>query len=599
VSHSSALPGRPHRVLAALCTVLALLTFVAPAPAVMAEEPANPAAEAPAPAISVTFEGTNAIGFSITPRFSGPLPAGTIQYEYLRDGVVIQRSVRADRGLTAEDFGKRLEFRASLIVDGQEPVVVASGTTEPVLGRIYWHPFADGQPIVGRTSYFSPYGLTVPASETTPTATYTWYRDGQPIDGATGRTYPVTEADLGTNITGTVEFSAPGYLTIKTYDTFGTVIRGSLQLTTDPQLTWTTSAPNTLTAGCVLHVSSPAVLPADPAGLTYEYQWYSTTGYTPTAIPGATGPTYTVRAEDSTNMLFAEVRPVAPGYDSHLALRRTTWSPVVQGRFTATAAPTIKGTVAARQLLTAVPGAAPSPAADSISYLWYRDGQWITDVSTDPTYRLIPEDGGHKITVKAFYNKANYIQAASPTSAAVTPPGYFTTGPAWIVGTAAVGYTVSARTSYTSPSPTTALFQWLRDGKPIAGATATSYRLAAADQWHSITFRVTFKRAGTVNATVTSRAIRPQAVFTKLPTPVVRGTFTAGQVLRASTALPYPAPTSVIWQWQREGRPIAGATASTYRLTANDRDKFIRVVVTFKRANYLNTARTSASRWVP
>lgn len=36
----------------------------------------------------------------------------------------------------------------------------------------------------------------------------------------------------------------------------------------------------------------------------------------------------------------------------------------------------------------------------------------------------------------------------------------------WIVGTAVTGYTVSARTSGTQPSPTAGAFQWFRDAKP-------------------------------------------------------------------------------------------------------------------------------------
>jgi hypothetical protein len=116
---------------------------------------------------------------------------------------------------------------------------------------------------------------------------------------------------------------------------------------------------------------------------------------------------------------------------------------------------------------------------------------------------------------------------------------------------------------------------------------------------YQITFKVTFKRAGTVNATMSSGAVRPLAVFTRLANPVVHGTYAAGQVLRASTTATSPAATSVTWQWQRDEKPIAGATGSTYRLTQNDRDRFIRVVATYRKPNYLNAGRASVQRWVP
>ncbi|WP_457971539.1 hypothetical protein [Arthrobacter sp. D1-17] len=76
----------------------------------------------------------------------------------------------------------------------------------------------------------------------------------------------------------------------------------------------------------------------------------------------------------------------------------------------------------------------------------------MTYHSTDPSYRLTPAGGGRKITVKAFYNKANYLRAVSPASAAVSWPCYFTLGAASIIGTAAVGYTVEAGTAGVSPA---------------------------------------------------------------------------------------------------------------------------------------------------
>lgn len=88
-------------------------------------------------------------------------------------------------------------------------------------------------------------------------------------------------------------------------------------------------------------------------------------------------------------------------------------------------------------------------------------------------------------------------------------------------------------------------------------------------------------------------------MFTKLPTPTVRGTYAAEKTLTATTALPSPAPAAITWQWLRDERPIVGATGSSYRLTLNDRDKFVRVVATYKKPNYLNAVRSSGIRWVP
>ncbi|WP_104140632.1 hypothetical protein [Arthrobacter sp. ZGTC131] len=418
---------------------------------------------------------------------------------------------------------------------------------------------------------------------------------------------------MGAEITAQVTVSAPGYRSSWTETaSFGIARRGSILPASQPVITMGTStaAPYAAYPGQVLKASAPAVttsaptpFPPAPGSVTYTYQWSQDRGDKGMwTIPGVTGSTYTVRPEDVGHRISVSAKPVSPNFTSDG--KRSYSSLQIYGKFAGMTAPTIKGTALAGQLLTAVPGPAPSPAPDAVSYFWYRSGIELAGPSTDPTYRLTVADTGHKMTVRAFYEKTNYDRGLSPASAAVAVPLNFILGPApWIAGTAATGYTVSARTSPTSPTATTKIYQWYRDGKPITGATAASYRLTAADQWHVVTFKVTYKRAGTVTATQTSKAIRPLAVFTKLPTPVVQGitrggAFLAGQTLRASTAMPFPAPTAVTWQWQRDGRPVPGATGSSYRLTLNDRDKFIRVVATFKRTNYRNTARVSAQQWV-
>lgn len=61
-------------------------------------------------------------------------------------------------------------------------------------------------------------------------------------------------------------------------------------------------------------------------------------------------------------------------------------------------------------------------------------------------------------------------------------------------------------TSSWRPSPTSVRYRWLRDGKPIARATARSYRLRAADAGHRIAVQVRVGRSGALSATDTSAA---------------------------------------------------------------------------------------------
>ncbi|MFE4833934.1 hypothetical protein ACFRAU_04535 [Arthrobacter sp. NPDC056691] len=609
---SSGLPCAGRRAVSALCVLLGLLSFSAPVPVAVADEAASPVIEAPAPAPAVSLEGSPTVGSGLRAVFSGPQPAGTLSYQFLRDGEAqIPANPWPYYAPQDADFGKRMSVRVTATSPDAEPIVLTSEETEPVLGYLSATLATDAMPVLGTELGVKVWTSTRPVlSQADVTIATAWFRNGTPIPDAPAR-YTVAEADMGAQITAETTLSAPGYRTSTVATSFGTAYRGLIQPASAPVITvgTSTAAPYAAYPGQVLKASAPAVTksastpfaPA-PGSVTYTYQWrlQSPRGGV-SMIPGATASTYTVRTEDVGRPISVYAHPVSANF---IGSGMDSGSLQVYGKFAAMSAPTIKGTALAGQLLTAVPGPVPTPAPDAVSYYWYRDGGEISGPSTDPTYRLTTVDAGHKITARIQYEKANYDGGLSPASAAVAPPGYFYLGATpLIIGTAATGYTVSARTSPTTPTATSVTYQWYRDGKPIAGATRTSYRLTAADQWHQITYRMTFKRAGFVNATQTSRAIRPLAVFTRLPTPVVqgvivRGAFTPGQILRASTALPSPVPTSVSWQWQREGRPIAGATSSSYRLTANDRDKFIRVVVTFKKPNYLNTARASASRWV-
>ena len=60
-----------------------------------------------------------------------------------------------------------------------------------------------------------------------------------------------------------------------------------------------------------------------------------------------------------------------------------------------------------------------------------------------------------------------------------------------LTGPPAVGQTVSCSTGTWSGSPNRFGFVWLRDGKPIAGQTGSTYLLQASDAGHSISCRVT------------------------------------------------------------------------------------------------------------
>jgi putative cell wall-binding protein len=72
------------------------------------------------------------------------------------------------------------------------------------------------------------------------------------------------------------------------------------------------------------------------------------------------------------------------------------------------------------------------------------------------------------------------------------------------------------------------------------------------------------------------------------------GTYTVGQVVSAAATVS-PSPTSLTYQWLRDGSAISGATQKAYSLTTADSGKKVSVKAVAKRAGYVEGVATSAA----
>ncbi|WP_161605274.1 PD40 domain-containing protein [Pimelobacter simplex] len=78
-----------------------------------------------------------------------------------------------------------------------------------------------------------------------------------------------------------------------------------------------------------------------------------------------------------------------------------------------------------------------------------------------------------------------------------------------VLGPARARKTLRVYAGAWSPAPASVSYQWLRDGKRIAGATKAAYKVRKKDRRHRIAVSVTVRRTGYyVPATVTSTAVR-------------------------------------------------------------------------------------------
>jgi len=164
-----------------------------------------------------------------------------------------------------------------------------------------------------------------------------------------------------------------------------------------------------------------------------------------------------------------------------------------------------------------------------------------------------------------------------------------------ISGTPRVGGSLTASPGAWTPATGVAFgFQWLRNGAPIAGATAPSYTPPASDIGSGLAVRVIGTRAGSDPATAVSAPTATVAAGTLVKgKPSVKGKARVGSTLAAKPGSWGPAGVSVKLQWLRNGKPIKKATKAKYKLVGGDKGKKISVRVTGTKVGYQTAFATS------
>ncbi|MDO9496028.1 MAG: Ig-like domain repeat protein [Nocardioides sp.] len=160
--------------------------------------------------------------------------------------------------------------------------------------------------------------------------------------------------------------------------------------------------------GTSLTLSEPAW---NVGGVATTYQWYRGSS----VIPDQTQATYELTPADLDKAITVRATGALPGYRPGTS----TSNVIVGGRGAAvqpTVAPTITGTPAAGQTLTANPGTWPGSA--TYRYQWLRNGVAI-DRADDPTYVVQAADAGRSLRVTVTATVPGY-EPGIATSAPVT-----------------------------------------------------------------------------------------------------------------------------------------------------------------------------------
>lgn len=434
-----------------------------------------------------TISGTTTVGSTLTAN-PGTWDSGvTLTYQWKKNGgVYITGATAKTYVLKSTDAGSTLTVSVTGTKPGYSPATKTSATTATITNGAVISgstPTITGTAQVGRTLTAAP-GTWTPSPVT---LTHQWKRNGTAITGATAATYALVAADANAAITVSVTGIKTGYTAVTTTSAAVTIKPALLTLTPTPTVAGTMKVGSTLTA-------TPGTW---DAGTTFAYQWKKNGG---TNIVGATKSIYVLAGSDAGATLTLSVTGTKPGY-SPVTKTSATTAAVAVGTLTS-ATPTITGTAAVGQKLTAVPGAwGPSPVTSA--YQWKRGTTAITG-ATGTTYIPIAGDVGASISVTVTGANPGYTTVAKSSGARTIAKGTLTAPTPTISGTATVGSMLTTVPGTWGPAPVTLSYQWLRSGTVISGATATTYKPVTADKGKVLTVKVTGTKTGYTTATKTS-----------------------------------------------------------------------------------------------
>ena len=380
---------------------------------------------------------------------------------------------------------------------------------------------------------------------------FQWLRGGTPIPGPMESTYHVQAADRGTVVECHVTAT----------NAAGSEYATSVGLPI-PQLPENTAAPGVLDTrrvGDTLTCSS-GTWSGNPE-LPYLYQWER--GGIP--ILNADKETYVVESEDEGHMLSCEVTATnAAGPVGSLSPEVPV--DVRPGRGMP---PGVLGMRRAGDTLTCSSDTWSGTRPFTEVFKWKRDGIAILNAEKE-TYVVQSADEGHTLSCAVTVeNEAGFALATSlELPVDVRPGSELAPG---VLGTRRVGDTLTcSKGTWSGTQDFSHLYQWERHGTPILNADKETYVVKSEDEGHTLSCAVTVENeAGFASATSPEVPVdvRPASEVA----PGVLGTRRVGHTLTCSKGTwSGTQDFTYLYQWERDGTSILGATNETYVVQSED-----------------------------
>ena len=308
-------------------------------------------------------------------------------------------------------------------------------------------------------------------------------------------------------------------------------------------------------------------------GTKLSYRWYMDSE----PIAGATSNKLQIPGAAVGKSIYVQVEGHQSGFTSASSVSETT--PKIKIASTSSATPSIQGLPKVGANVSVSTGTWSK--GTKFSYQWYAGGKPVKG-ATALTYSVRPADLGKQLSVNVTGSQLGY-STVSKTSAltAKAAAGTLVASTPRISGTAKVGNKLTA-TAGTWSKGTKFSYQWYAGGKPVKGATASTYSVKPADLGKPLSVEITGKLTG-YNAFAKISRQTPKAALGTLKTskPKITGSATNGKRLSASVGS-WTKGTKLSYQWHVNGQKIKGANKSTYVIPKSARGKQIHVSVTGK-----------------
>lgn len=512
-----------------------------------------------------TISGEVGFGSTLTAE-SGDWSTEDIEYQWYRNDARISGAESVTYTITDADWLSRISVQVTgRVTFGSETNELRKPALSIRSARSAALPLATLRSATPQISGALEVGQVLTANPRTWTAgtdfSYQWLRDGIELEGETGQTYTVVLEDATNRISVRVTGSQRGYRD-RSETSAIRLVPGLLLARGSPTISGVAEVGETLTI--------------DPGtwtdGTTFTFRWFRGAG---DQIQEGTQSSYVVTPADGGKELSVAVIGSKTHYQTSLIFSDKTDAIPVPNLTTST--PTVSGTAALDQTLTAVTGSWTDGAA--FSYQWLRDGEAIAG-ATAQTYSVVEDDVGSVLAVRVTGTLEFYNQAALTSDATdlVTLQVLASTTPT-VSGTAEVGETLTAATGSWTDG-TSFSYQWLRDGSEISGATNQAYEATVFDVGSDLAVRVSGSKDGFATTTlISSSTVAVPALTLTSSTPTVNGNAEVGENLTA-VVTGWTAGVSFVYQWQRDGIAIPGATETTYLVAIDDVGGQISVSVT-------------------